>query len=114
MPRGHVQQPIDADGSSVFNAKRGVIPVRFTLTMNGSPTCQLPPATIAVTRTVGSVVGPVDESVYAASADSGSGFRTSDCQYVYNLAASSLSAGRYRIEIAIDGITVGDAEFSLR
>jgi len=50
----------------------------------------------------------------AEPGDAGSGFRTSDCQYVYNLAASSLSAGRYRIEIAIDGITVGDAEFSLR
>ncbi len=33
-----VQQPINADGSSVFNAKRGVVPVKFTLNLNGMAT----------------------------------------------------------------------------
>jgi hypothetical protein len=47
-------------------------------------------------------------------ADNGASFRVSDCQYIYNLAASSLGAGRYRVEIAIDGRIVGQAEFSLR
>jgi hypothetical protein len=91
-----------------------VIPVRFGFTVNAVPTCELPPATIAVTRTEGGTVGPVDESVYVAAADSGSDFRVVDCQYVYNLAASSLGAGRYRIDIAIDDRTVGHAELSLR
>src|SRR5207248_2064307 len=48
-----VQPPINADGSSVFTVKRDVVPVKFTLTDNGSPTCDLPPATIVVTRTAG-------------------------------------------------------------
>ncbi len=59
-------------------------------------------------------VRAIDESVYIASADDGANFRISDCQYIYNLAASSLGVGRYRIEIAIDGRVVGQVEFSLR
>jgi hypothetical protein len=51
-----IQQPINADGTSVFNAKRGVIPVAFKLTSDGVATCQLPPATISVFRTSGGVV----------------------------------------------------------
>jgi probable HAF family extracellular repeat protein len=109
-----VQLPIAADGSSVFNAKRGVVPVRFALAENGAPTCQLPPATIAITRTAGGTIGPVDESVYVAAADSGSDFRISNCQYVYNLAASVMGPGRYRVDISIGGTIVGHAEFSLR
>jgi probable HAF family extracellular repeat protein len=54
-----VQQPINRDGSSVFNAKRGVVPVKFTLTQNGNATCTLPGATIGVTRTAGGVVGAI-------------------------------------------------------
>jgi hypothetical protein len=81
---------------------------------NGAPTCQLPAATIAITRTAGGTIGAVDESVYVAAADQGSNFRVSDCGYVYNLAASSLGTGHYRVEIAIDGTAVGHAEFSLK
>jgi len=109
-----VQPPINTDGSSIFNARRGVVPVRFTLALNGQPTCQLPPATIRVTRTAGGATGAVDESVYLAAADSGSNFRIDDCQYVYNLAASSLGTGTYRVEIVIDGRVAGHAEFTLR
>ena len=46
-----IQQPINADGTSVFNVRRGVVPVKFTLTLNGVATCNLPPATIVVYRT---------------------------------------------------------------
>src|SRR5437868_5792169 len=49
----HVQQPIDADGTSVFTVQRGVVPVKFTLSLNCTSTCTLPPATITVTRTSG-------------------------------------------------------------
>ena len=83
-----IQQPIDADGSSVFNVRRGVVPVKFTLTLDGAPTCDLPPATIAVTRTAGGTVGPIDESLYGGPADTGSNFRIDSCQYIYNLSAS--------------------------
>src|SRR5437660_730922 len=61
---GQVQQPINADGSSVFSVRRGVVPVKFTLTQGGVATCALPPATIAITRTAGGTPGQIDESVY--------------------------------------------------
>src|SRR5205807_6471697 len=93
--KAFVQQPINPDGTSVFNASRGVVLVRFTLTVNGTATCQLPPATISLTRTAGGTIGPIDESVYMAAADTGSNFRISGCQYVYNLSASSLGLGIY-------------------
>lgn len=109
-----IQQPIDANRSSVFNANRGVIPVKFTLTLDGVATCQLPPATIAVTRTDGGVIGFVNELVYAGNADSGSNFRIDSCQYIYNLNSRALGAGMYRIDILIDNHIVGSATFELR
>ena len=53
----HVQPPINADGTSIFNAHRGVVSVRFTLTYGGVANCDMPAATIAVTRTAGGVTG---------------------------------------------------------
>ena len=85
--KAFVQPPINSDGSSIFNAKRGVIPVKFTLTLNGTQTCALPPATISVTRTAGGTLGAIDEASYLSPADNGSNFRITDCQYIYNLAA---------------------------
>ena len=108
-----IQPPINANGSSVFGARRGVIPVKFTLAQNGSPTCALPPATIAVTRTAGASPGTVNESVYSMAADSGSNFRTDGCQYIYNLNSGALAVGTYRIDIRIDGQVVGSAFFQL-
>jgi len=109
-----VQQPINPDGTSVFKATRGVVVVKFNLTSNGTPTCQLPPATISVTRTSGGTIGPVDESVYETAADTGSDFRISNCQYVYNIAASSLGVGTYRVDISINGAVVGSGIFGLK
>ena len=106
-----VQQPINLDGSSVFNVRRGVVPVKFTLTQDGVATCTLPPATIVVTRTAGGTTGPIDESIYTGSADTGSNFRIDSCQYVYNLSASALGLGTYRVEIKINNQVVGSGIF---
>ena len=114
MYAAQIQQPIDADGTSVFNVKRGVVPVKFTLTLNGVATCALPPATIAVTRTAGGTIGPVGEAIYTGPADNGSNFRIDSCQYVYNLAASALGVGTYRVDIMINSNVVGNATFALR
>lgn len=109
-----IQQPINSDGSSVFKASRGVVPVKFTLSIGGVATCNLPPATISVTRTAGGAIGAIDESTYVSSADSGPNFRISDCQYVYNLAASGLGVGTYRVDIIIGGGVVGSGVFGLQ
>jgi len=108
-----VQSPINPDGTSTFSVRRGVVPVKFNLTLGGVATCDLPPATIAVTRTAGGVVGQVNESVYSGNADTGSNFRIDSCQYVYNLNSRALGAGTYRVDILIDGQVVGSAVFAL-
>lgn len=108
--------PIQSDGSSVFNAARGVVPVKFSLSVNGAATCNLPPATVSLERTAGGTVGTVDESVFEMSADTGSDFRidSTACQYVYNLDAASLGAGTYIVKININGVAVGSGTFGLR
>ena len=108
-----VRQPINPDGSSSFKAKRGVVPVKFALTVDGAATCDLPAATIRVSRVSGGVTSPVDEGMFTGAADAGTSFRVSDCQYVYNLAVSGLGAGRYRVEILIDDVAVGSASFEV-
>jgi hypothetical protein len=112
--RAQIQQPINSNGSSVFNVRRGAVPVIFTLTSDGASTCQLPPATISVFRTSGGAVGSVDESTYLLPADSGANFRVSGCQYVYNLGASALGTGTYLVNISIGGSVAGTATFALR
>jgi len=111
-----VQQPINPDGSSVFSIKRGVVPIKFTLTFDGLATCQLPQATISLTRIAGAFLGSIDESTYLSSADSGSNFRidSANCQYLYNLATRSLGPGTYTVNILIDGNIVGNATFGLK
>ena len=109
-----VQQPINPDGSSVFTVRRGVVPVKFTLTQGGIATCALPAATIAVTRTSGSTTGQVDESIYSMAADTGSNFRIDSCQYIYNLNSSALGVGTYRVDIKINNQVVGSATFQLK
>jgi hypothetical protein len=109
-----VQQPINADGTSVFSVRRGVVPVKFTLTQDGASTCALQAATIALTRTSGGTTGAIDESVYSGSADNGSNFRIAGCQYLYNLSASGLGAGTYRVDIKVNGTVVGSASFQLK
>src|SRR5204862_6895047 len=109
-----VQQPINVDGTSVFSVKRVVVPVVFTLTSNGVATCQLPPAKSSVIRTAGTVTGSIDESTYMSKADKGSNFRISNCEYVYNLAASSLGTGTYKVNISIGGTVVGSGTFALK
>ena len=98
----------------MFSVKRGVVPVVFTLTSGGVATCQLPPAKISLVRTAGTVPGSIDESTYLSSVDKGSNFRISNCQYVYNLATSSLGSGEYTVSILINGSIVGTGSFGLK
>jgi probable HAF family extracellular repeat protein len=114
--KAFVHPPINADGSSVFSQKRGVVPVKFTLNQYNAPTCTLPPATIAVTRAARGTLATMDESTYSTKADDGSNFKIDPtaCQYVYNLSASALGVGTYRVDISINGIMVGHAVFALK
>jgi hypothetical protein len=112
--KAFVQPPINADNSSIFKANRGVIPVKFSLTKNNTASCDLPTATIAVTRTAGGTTGAIDEASYLSPADNSSNFRITACQYVYNLAASALGVGTYDVDIKTNGVVVGNAVFALK
>jgi hypothetical protein len=92
------------------------VPAKFTLAVGGAPTCTLPAATIALTRTSGGTIGAVDESVYTNSADTGVYFRidSTNCQYIYNIASKALGAGTYRIDILINNAVVGTGMFGLQ
>ena len=109
-----IQPPIEADGSSVFNAKRGVVPVKFALAADGAPTCDLYPATIALLRIGGETPVAVSQDEFVMPSDEGVNFRITGCQYHYNLGTSSLGAGTYLVQININGSKVGEAKFSLK
>lgn len=86
--------------------------------LSGPPTatCDLPPATIQITKLSGSPTGPVNEPETIQPFDNDLNFRSVDCKYLYNLATSSLPGpGRCRAEVVIGGSPVpGAAEFDLR
>jgi hypothetical protein len=109
-----ILEPIDAGGSSVFSAKRGVVPVKFALLAGGAPTCALPPAAIAVWRLGGPGPEKVNQDVYESAPDGGGAFRVAGCEYHYNLAAQGLGPGRYQVDVVIDGVPAGSASFGLR
>ena len=90
--------------------------LKFTITQGGIATCQLPPATISLKSAGGMGSTLIDESTYLLASDSGSNFRidTSACQYVYNLATSSLGTGTYVVSISIAGSAVGSGTFGLQ
>lgn len=81
-----------------------------------APTCDLPPATIKVTKISGATPGAVNEVATVQPNDNDGSFRTVDCKYMYNLATSSLSgAGTYKVEVVIGAAPVGGAAtFTLR
>jgi CARDB protein len=109
-----VQPPIRPDGTSVFKARRGSLPVKFTLSAGGARTCALPPATIEVSRFGTGGADAIPDELFQLASDGGAQFRTSDCQYVYNLAAAALGPGEYAVSIRVMGSIVGSATFTLR
>ena len=111
-----VQEPISGDGTSTFKAKRGSVPVKFSLSAGGIQTCGLPAASIAVYRGSVSSSTVANEDIYSLPSDKGSQFRIDNaaCQYVYNLDARALGPGTYRVDIAIYGVVVGSARFALQ
>ena len=85
-------------------------------TGSGTATCDLPAATIQITKVSGSSSGIVNEPVSIQPNDENLNFRVVDCKYMYNLATSSLSGpGGYKVEVMINGSpAAGPAFFDLR
>jgi hypothetical protein len=81
-----------------------------------SPTCNLPAATIEITKTDGVPSGVVNEPTTIQPNDSNDDFRIVDCKYMYNLATSSLSGvGTYTVSVVINGVPASNpAVFDLK
>jgi uncharacterized repeat protein (TIGR03803 family) len=109
-----IQPPLDLDGTSVFTANRRTVPVKFTLAVNGVPTCHLPPASISLFRTSGGTPAAIDPRQFTMPSDAGATFRVAGCQYVYNLSTRSLGPGTYALQLSIDGFLVGTGAFGLK
>jgi hypothetical protein len=105
-----IGQPINSDSSSVFKAKRGVIPVKLV----GCDNPGLAPE-ISINRTSGSNPGPVDEVSSVSAADSGTTMRFDPTagQYIYNLSAADLGSGTYTLTITVGGLLVATVNFGL-
>jgi hypothetical protein len=71
-------------------------------------TCDLPPATIEVSKNDPVVSGDINEApVQASLADDGNAFRVVDCRYQYILSIPSLDGkGTYEVQIWINGTRV--------
>ena len=105
-----IGQPINADSSSVFKAKRGVVPVKLV----GCANPNLAPQ-ISLERTSGANPGPVDEVNSVSAADSGTTMRYDPTagQYIYNLSVANLGVGTYKLTITVGGLTVTTVSFGL-
>jgi hypothetical protein len=117
MPIVRVSLVLDGGwaGDQVINPVCGVrVNDNTFVPQNGgaTETCDLPPATIKITKLPDSVANPVS----IQPADDDSQFRIVDCKYIYNLFTGSLSGpGRYKVEVVINGIPVeGAAYFDMR
>lgn len=88
----------------------------FVPLSGGGQTCDLPPATIQITKTAGVPSGDVNEPLTIQPNDNNSLFRIVDCKYMYNLATSSLSGpGTYQVTAVIGGTpAAGPAVFDLK
>jgi hypothetical protein len=107
-----IGQPVENDGSSVFKAGRGVIPLKLIPSCgNGS---LAPKITITYSGAGDEVVNEAVKSVSAA--DSGSTMRwdASAGQYIYNLDTRAKTAGAYRISVKVSEIEVLAVDFKLR
>lgn len=117
-----VQPPISADGSTVFPAKTKIIPVRFTYINCDEPTCVLPQGRIELSRPVltkeGEGLSPVDKRIYSTQTDRDLYFASNVAtgEYVYNIAASRLSPGKYHAQLIVEPeqMIIGNATFAIR
>ncbi|MBI3449367.1 MAG: PxKF domain-containing protein [Acidobacteria bacterium] len=114
---GGYLQPVNADGSSIFNRKQ-TIPFKFKLRSCGGSTVTSAVANIGVHFWSSGVMGTEVESVSSSGgANSGTQYRydpTAD-QYIYNLSAKTLQANStYLVRTTLDDGSSHDVLISIR
>ena len=97
------EQPINADGSSIFKLGR-TVPVKFQLTGASAGITNLQ-ARLYVTKITNNVLGTDTEAISTSAADSGNTFRydPTSQSYIFNLGTSNLTAGTYQLKIYVNG-----------
>ncbi len=101
-----ILQPINADGSSMFKLN-STIPVKFQLT-GASAAITNAIVHLRLTKVSAGVAGSELEATSTAAADTGNQFRydSSSHNYIFNLAANTLSVGTWQLAIDLhDGVT---------
>jgi hypothetical protein len=101
-----IQQPVNADGSSIFQLGR-TVPVKFQLA-GASANITNAVAKLTVAKVSSAIDGTYMEAVSTSAADTGNQFRydASSGQYVFNLATKGLSTGTWSLSINLgDGVS---------
>jgi hypothetical protein len=97
------KQPINGNGSSIFKLG-STVPVKFALTGASAGITNLV-AKLSVVKAANGIEGTLLEATDACGADSGSTFRYSGGQYIFNLSTKSLSKGTWVIKADLgDGV----------
>jgi beta propeller repeat protein len=114
---GGFQQPLNADGSSVFKLGR-IIPVRFVLADSSGQSIPTATVTISVTKLSNDINGTEEEVLVDSpgNADTGNVFRY-DAQsgvYVFNLSTKGYTEGTYRLYAKPDDGQSYSVDFSLK
>lgn len=112
---GGIQQPINADGGSIFKLG-STVPVKFALGYSDGTVIADEVATISVVRVASTPGGTELEAFSSSAASTGNTFRFDSAagQYVYNFGTKGLAEGRYEVRITLSDGRVETAGFSLR
>jgi len=112
---GGILQPINPDGSSIFKLG-STVPVKFQLRDANGAFVPNAVARISVAKLSGGIFGDDVEAVSTSAATTGNLFRYSSDgnQYIFNLNTKPLSAGTWRITIALDDGTLQYVQISLK
>jgi hypothetical protein len=106
-------QPVNSDGTSVFKAG-STIPVKMALTDAAGQPLSGAVAHLTLAKVSGSVVGTEQEAVSTSAATTGTLFRATGDQYMFNLSTKGLAAGTWRLKVALDDGTEHTTLISLR
>jgi lysophospholipase L1-like esterase len=109
---GGIEQPVNANGSSIF--KHGsTVPLKFGLNdVDGAVTTA--GATITVSKVSNGISGDELEAVSTSAATTGNSFRVAGDRYLFNLATKPLSSGTYTATITMSGGQTHQVNFSVR
>jgi lysophospholipase L1-like esterase len=109
-----LQQPVNADGSSIFKLKAAV-PLKFRLTDAAGLPVSGAVAKLSVAQVSNQVEGTYAEAEATGGSSTGNVFsEDGDGQYHYNLDTKGLSVGTWSVKITLDDGTSTSTRISLR